>query len=162
MKTGLEHVRIETAGNSLKEISGKDLAPSSQPALGQKAPSNVRGRPEIEQGTAQLGMLRKDRRQDVAISTPDINERRKAPEGIPGGDLRALWAVDTAHEGCHRRTARGIGLDPVEEAHAIDGIERWLTRGEDVRQSPPPSRNRLIVQHGDHVPQRVGHIAAQM
>jgi hypothetical protein len=56
----------------------------------------------------------------------------------------------------------GIGLDPVEEAHAIDRIERWLTRGEDVRQSPPPSRNRLIVQHGDHVPQRVGHIAAQM
>src|SRR5262245_36155314 len=102
-------------------------------------------------------MLRKDRRQDVTVATPDIDERRKSTEGIPGGDLRALRAVNSDHEGCHCRTADGIALDPVEEAHAIDRIERWLTRGEDVRQAPPSSRYRLIVQHGDHVPERVGH-----
>jgi len=58
MEAGLEHISIEATGHRFKEISGQDLAARSQPALGQKAPGNRRGRRKIEKGTAQSGMLR--------------------------------------------------------------------------------------------------------
>ena len=114
----------------------------------------------VEEEAAQSRVPLEDRGEQPAMSAPDI-DRQPHGEVIRRRDEARVVGRVAGHarveQGCHFRVSGEI----VEEAHAVDVVERGLAGTDSVEQMTPRSPVRFVEQEQDGWPQGARHARPQ-
>src|SRR5262249_10698400 len=104
----------------------------------------------IEQDAARAGVRRQDRRQQIAGSAADVDDRLEGGEVVRGGDRRRLRAVEADHRRVEVRRVGGMLTEVLEDSDAERFVEAGLAGLKRVEDLLPAAPEKIPAkrQHG--------------
>ncbi|GIJ72092.1 hypothetical protein Voc01_070090 [Virgisporangium ochraceum] len=151
-----QQVGVGTGRHRGEEVAVDEPAPVGEPGGGQPLPCPGEHRGPVHERRRKLGGGADDRLQQHAFAPADVDEAGQPAEVVGGDDVGGLAHRPAGHRALERRLVRGVAVEVLEEAFAVDVLERrpaGAYRVEQTGRGPlvqlAPDDDRAVQRPGD-------------